>query len=101
MDIGQSVLDGTPCDGGLCQNGQCRKDEGSWFNEHRSLVIGLAAGVGGALVLAVLAVIILCCRSRRRKHGKKLSPSVSVTSVPNLPSPYNAREHGSGAVRYA
>lgn len=101
MDIGQSVLDGTPCDGGLCQNGQCQTDEGSWVDEHRSLVIGLAAGVGGALVLAVLAVIILCCRSRRRKHGEKLSPAISVTSVPDLPPPYSGREHGPGTVRYA
>lgn len=101
MDIGQSVLDGTPCDGGLCESGQCRTDEGSWVDEHRSLIIGLSAGVGGALVLAILAIVICRCCTRRRKHEKKLSPAVSATSVPDLTPPYRPPQHGPGTVRYA
>lgn len=80
MDTGQSVLNGTPCDGGLCEGGQCRGNEGSWVDQHRSLVIGLAAGIGGTLVLATLATIILCYRSRRGREGKKLSPVVIVST---------------------
>ncbi|CAG8254789.1 unnamed protein product [Penicillium olsonii] len=34
----------------------------SWFDDHRTLVIGLAAGVGGAFLLAVLGCIVCSCR---------------------------------------
>ncbi|KAL5000874.1 Metallo-peptidase family M12-domain-containing protein [Aspergillus recurvatus] len=59
-----TVLDGTPCDGGLCSEGVCRSstrnngDDGrSWVDRHRALVIGLSAGIGGFLVLVILACL--------------------------------------------
>lgn len=47
----------------------------SWVEEHRPLVIGLSAGIGGALVLAVILAIITCCW--RRRQPRKLSESES------------------------
>ncbi|CAG7962657.1 unnamed protein product [Penicillium salamii] len=40
----------------------------SWVNDHLTLVIGLAAGIGGALLLLVLGCIICSCR--RPKSAK-------------------------------
>ncbi|KAH8433667.1 uncharacterized protein LDX57_011301 [Aspergillus melleus] len=45
----------------------------SWVDAHRPLVIGLSAGIGGALVLAVILAIIACCW--RRRKPRKLSES--------------------------
>ena len=99
MSMDQFVLDGTPCSGGLCDNGQCQRDESSWVDEHRSLVIGLSAGIGGALVLAVLFGIICCCCSRKKGAKKMSTPVAPVAPVP--PPPYYAPEHGFGtAPRY-
>ncbi|KAL4930288.1 ADAM family of metalloprotease ADM-A [Aspergillus undulatus] len=84
------VLDGTPCDGGLCRGGVCRSTRGSdgdgesWFDRHRTLVIGLSAGIGGFLVLSLLACIFCCC-CRRRKP--KSMPPVSQAPLPPRPGP--------------
>lgn len=42
----------------------------SWVDEHLSLVIGLAAGIGGALVLLVFGCIISSCRRGRQPNPK-------------------------------
>lgn len=72
MDMTQQILDGTPCSGGLCRNGQCQQDTGdsSWVDRHRPLVIGLCVGIGGALVIAAIVSVVCVCRSRRHleKH---------------------------------
>ncbi|KAL1305158.1 hypothetical protein AAFC00_002082 [Neodothiora populina] len=68
----QNFLDGTSCSGGgKCQNGQCKGtsvggEVRSWIDDHKALVIGLAAGIGGFIVLALLSCLISCCRRRRR-----------------------------------
>ncbi|KAF7179286.1 hypothetical protein CNMCM7691_008218 [Aspergillus felis] len=89
----QFLSDGQRCRGdgagsprSTCSNGECREDERSWVDRHRSLVIGLAAGVGGALVLAVSGCIICsCCR----RPSKKASPGAPVASqVYPAPPPY-------------
>ena len=99
MSMDQFVLDGTPCSGGLCDNGQCQRDESSWVDEHRSLIIGLSAGIGGALVLAALFGIICCCCSRKKGAKEVSTPAAPVAPVP--PPPYYAPEHGFGtAPRY-
>ncbi|KAL4973519.1 Metallo-peptidase family M12-domain-containing protein [Aspergillus desertorum] len=81
-----TVLDGTPCDGGLCTGGVCRRstrnnaDEGQpWIDRHRSLVIGLSAGIGGFLVLAILACLVCCCCRRRRP--KSMGPIPEQVSL--------------------
>ena len=50
-------------------------DEGtrSWVKQHQPLVIGLSAGIGGALVLAVIVAIVACLW--RRRKPRKLSES--------------------------
>lgn len=103
VTMDQSVLDGSPCDGGLCENGQCRQDESSWIDEHRSLVIGLAAGIGGALILAIIFCIICCCRRSHNRSGKEvLSPAEPAPIPIPAPPPYHAAQYGSGtSPRYA
>ncbi|KAL8666471.1 MAG: hypothetical protein Q9202_001494 [Teloschistes flavicans] len=81
----QNFLDGTPCGGGgKCGNGQCKgsstaKEIGSWISEHRGVVIGVAAGVGGLLLLSILS----CCirRCRRPKKIRTRSPPMQQAWV--------------------
>lgn len=42
----------------------------SWVDDHLSLVIGLAAGIGGALLLLVFGCLISSCRRRRQTNPK-------------------------------
>ncbi|KAA8648728.1 hypothetical protein EYZ11_004236 [Aspergillus tanneri] len=70
MSVNQNFLDGTPCgSGGHCSNGKC---EGSsiknWIDKHKNIVIGVACGVGGLIVLAILGCLINRCRRSRPKH---------------------------------
>lgn len=46
----------------------------SWVSSHLRLVIGLAAGVGGALILFIFAMILIGCRGskKKRKEADKL-----------------------------
>ncbi|KAB8246578.1 Metallo-peptidase family M12-domain-containing protein [Aspergillus flavus] len=94
MGMNRQVQDGTPCSDGLCRGGRCRSESennGSWVDRHRSLIIGLSAGIGGALVLAVLLGIIICCCCRGKKTPKKaIPPAMPVTGqVPRVPPPYS------------
>ncbi|KAL4805410.1 Metallo-peptidase family M12-domain-containing protein [Aspergillus unguis] len=100
------VLDGTPCDGGLCQGGTCQSssNEGnSWFDRHRSLVIGLVAGIGGLLVLSLLVCIIWrCCRRRPKSMTPMQAPLPPTRHVQYVPPPaYTARPVQTPYYRYA
>ncbi|KAL5046457.1 hypothetical protein BDW71DRAFT_197642 [Aspergillus fruticulosus] len=84
-----TVLDGTPCDGGLCSGGVCRSstrnsaDDGrSWVDRHRALVIGLSAGIGGFLVLVILA-----CLSMSPVPAQGPLPPAAVASELYMPPP--------------
>lgn len=76
--LNQNFLDGTPCiGGGHCVNGQCVGSSvggeiKSWVDDHKPLVIGLAAGLGGLLVLMILSGIISAIR--RRRFAKPVPP---------------------------
>lgn len=75
--LNQNFRDGTACGGGgTCANGQCNggsfggraKD---WVDAHKSLVIGLAAGLGGFLLLSIACCVVSSCRRRRRARRLK------------------------------
>lgn len=71
VSMQQNFLDGTPCNGdGHCDNGQCMGSSvggeiKSWIDRHKPLVIGLAATIGGLLVLILLSYITSACRRQR------------------------------------
>jgi hypothetical protein len=74
----QNFLDGTDCSGGgRCDNGRCRGASvggqvTSWIDDHKAIVIGVCAGVGGLILLAILGCITRSCR--RRRANKKFAP---------------------------
>jgi hypothetical protein len=76
----QNFLDGTPCgSGGRCNNGVCKgssfgKEVSSWIQDHKPLVIGLSAGLGGLVLLLVASCIFQCCRRQRRPKKVASSP---------------------------
>jgi hypothetical protein len=116
----QNFLDGTPCEGtGKCQRGICMGGSSSgpfsnpftsgWFQRNRAVVIGLAAGIGGLVLLAIIYGFIKReCFGRRRfasyNTGKSPVPPVYVSPPPPyyemqtypsrpLPPPLPARYH--------
>lgn len=74
----QNFLDGTPCGGGgKCENGVCKgssigKEVKSWIDDHKALVIGVAAAVGGLILFSILGCIYRCFRRRRntKRYGR-------------------------------
>ncbi|KAJ5815129.1 hypothetical protein N7474_006906 [Penicillium riverlandense] len=89
MSLNQNYLDGTPCDsGGRCSNGQCQGSSAlGWINEHKALVIGICAGVGGLIVLGILSCLISRCRTARaRKNMRNRAPPPTGSY-----SPYGGR----------
>jgi hypothetical protein len=75
----QNFLDGTQCSGGgTCQNGRCRGASvggqvTSWIDDHKAIVIGVCAGVGGLILFAIMGCIVRSCR-RRRANKKFAAP---------------------------
>lgn len=53
--------------GRISGNGQPSNDVSSWVQNHLPLVIGLSAGIGGALLLLILGCLIFSCRRSRRR----------------------------------
>jgi len=79
FSLQQNFLDGTDCSGGgKCQNGRCRGASvggqvSSWIDDHKAIVIGVCAGVGGLILFAILSCCIRSCR-RRRANKKMVAP---------------------------
>lgn len=70
-DTGGGTGGGTGQGQGTNGNGQSNRDSlSSWIDDHLTLVIGLAAGIGGALLLLVFGCIICSCRRGRQKDPK-------------------------------
>lgn len=82
----QIFLDGTSCGGGrMCFTGSCERPGsrngpngnnpsgggGNWFDNNRTLVIGVASGLGGLIVLIIVGCMI--SRFRHKKGAKRLS----------------------------
>jgi hypothetical protein len=84
----QNYLDGTPCGGGgMCSNGACQGSTVggeivSWIDQNKPLVIGLAAGIGGFIVVALLCCIISCFRRRGRAKKLPMRPPPGWGGVP-------------------
>ncbi|KAL2798389.1 Metallo-peptidase family M12-domain-containing protein [Aspergillus keveii] len=71
----QNFLDGTPCgNSGRCSNGRCEGEE-SWIEAHKNIIIPVAAGVGGLIILAILICIFRRCR--RSRYTMKPVPPVA------------------------
>ncbi|KAK5690163.1 hypothetical protein LTR97_012351 [Elasticomyces elasticus] len=76
----QNFLDGTTCGGGgSCQNGQCKGASvggqvKSWIDDHKALVIGIAAGIGGLILFSILGCLIRCCKRSRRRSKAPVAP---------------------------
>ncbi|KAF2460628.1 Metallo-peptidase family M12-domain-containing protein [Lineolata rhizophorae] len=76
----QNFLDGTECGGGgRCDNGICQgssvaREVGSWINDHKPLVIGIACAIGGLFLIMILGCIVRCFRRRRYPQRAKTWP---------------------------
>nr|OQO26017.1 hypothetical protein B0A51_08130 [Rachicladosporium sp. CCFEE 5018]OQO27450.1 hypothetical protein B0A51_06326 [Rachicladosporium sp. CCFEE 5018] len=75
LGLQQNFLDGTTCGGGgTCNNGQCKGASAggqikSWIQDHKAIVIGVCAAIGGILLFSILGCITRRCRrSRKPKH---------------------------------
>lgn len=74
-------LDGTPCSGGgKCKYGQCKGSSvggkiRSWIEDNKGLVIGLAVGLGGLVILVFLSCLVGCCKRRRHTQPKNMAPN--------------------------
>jgi len=99
----QNFLDGTTCaGGGVCSNGRCKgvTTSGvirSWIDDHRTMVIGIAAGVGGLLVLLILNCLFNSCR--RRRHRKNMAVLKGNAMVSQAPVGFN--NNNNNVSRYA
>ncbi|CZT01947.1 related to ADAM family of metalloprotease ADM-B [Rhynchosporium agropyri] len=76
----QNFLEGTPCGGGgkcilgSCQGSSVGKEITSWIAKNQTLVIGIAAAIGGLVLLAMLSCCVSRCRQRRRSRAIKNAP---------------------------
>ena len=72
----QNFLDGTICGGGgRCANGVCKGSSAggeikSWIGDNKGLVIGIAAAVGGLILLGLLGCLWRRCRRGPKKTGR-------------------------------
>lgn len=80
----QNFLDGTSCTGGgTCENGRCingsvGREIQSWIDRNLSLVIGLAAGLGGLLLLCIVG----CCWRSYRRRSKLRKYAAAQPPIP-------------------
>jgi len=62
------------CSNGVCQGSTVGGEIVSWIDQNKPLVIGLAAGIGSLIVLALLCCIISCFRRRGRAKKRPMRP---------------------------
>ncbi|KAL2001370.1 hypothetical protein VTN02DRAFT_1838 [Thermoascus thermophilus] len=103
--MNQNFLDGTPCSGGgHCSNGRCvgatvGNEVNSWVDDHKPLVIGLAAGLGSLVVLSILSYLWRSCsRPRQPVKGNRLPSRPGPYPVP--PPPAMGQYRGADANGY-
>lgn len=70
------------CSNGACQGSTVGGEIVSWIDQNKPLVIGLAAGIGGFIFVALLCCIISCFRRRRRAKKFPMRPPPGWGGVP-------------------
>lgn len=64
---------------GQCKGSSVGKEIKSWIDDHKGVVIGIAAGVGGLILLLILGCVYRCFR--RRKDRKRFAARNKVAST--------------------
>lgn len=59
---------------GQCQGSTVGGEVKSWIEDNKTLVIGLAAGIGALLLLALLSCVIRCCRRPTKQQRRRNRP---------------------------
>ena len=74
--LASSILSNTddPSSQGRCKGSNTAKEIGSWIHDNKNLVIGIACGVGGLLLLSILSCIVRCCRRPRKARRTQPVP---------------------------
>lgn len=95
----QNFLDGTPCQGGgTCSNGNCEGATAggeikSWIEDNETLVIALAATIGGLLLVSFACCLLSCFRRRNRTVVRSAPrPPPAGWAAPPPPVPPMRRE---------
>jgi hypothetical protein len=70
------------CSNGVCQGSTVGGEIASWIDQNKTLVIGLAAGIGGFIVLALLWCIISCFRRRGQAKKRVMRPPPGWAGAP-------------------
>ncbi|KAK6345482.1 hypothetical protein TWF718_007398 [Orbilia javanica] len=79
----QWFVDGTKCGSGVCRSGSCVgnsvfNEVKGWVQRHLPLVIGLSAGIGGLIVLAILWCCISSCISGYKRRKLQSQPPIFI-----------------------
>ncbi|KAK2736599.1 hypothetical protein FQN57_000716 [Myotisia sp. PD_48] len=65
---------------GQCEGSSFGNEVKAWVDQNKSLVIGLAAGLGGIVILLILGCVVRRCR-RPRPKNRKMTP-ISMGPMP-------------------
>lgn len=66
---------------GQCKGSSVGGEVRSWIDDHKPLVIGLAAGLGSLILLSILGCCISSCR-RRRNNSSSSRPAQKLPPQP-------------------
>lgn len=70
------------CSNGVCQGSTVDGEIVNWIDQNKTLVIGLAAGIGSLIVLTLLCCIISCFRRRGRAKKRPMRPPPGWAGAP-------------------
>ncbi|KAL9113246.1 MAG: hypothetical protein Q9227_002581 [Pyrenula ochraceoflavens] len=87
---------------GNCKGASFGGEVKSWIDDNKPLVIGLACGIGGLFLLALLGCLLRRCRAppkkRRRRHHRTPRPTEGWNTNPGwdgpMPPPMSQRSPG-------
>ena len=79
---------------GVCKGSSLGKEVKSWIDDHKALVIGVAAAVGGLILFSILGCIYRCFKRRRnmKRYGRPYAVPPPRWNGPRGPrSPYGSQ----------